>query len=258
MKPFAILAALAASALAAPALAQEVTTSNGLTLTTGLDYSSGDYGEAEKTKILVAPFSAAWRSDALRLSATLPYVRIDGPTGVVLGPDGKPLPGVDGGAGKRSGLGDLSLGASATLPTLPGGLEVDLSGRVKLPTSKSEDGLGTGKTDFTLGADLTYPLGPVAPFLSVNYRVLGDPEGVALDNTWATSLGASVVFGRSVAILSYDYTQASSPLAEPSKEIFGALSTPVTDKVNGTLYGTAGLSDGSADYGVGILLSLKL
>jgi hypothetical protein len=258
MKHLAILAACAASTLATTAFAQDTVTSNGLTLTTGLDYSSGDYGEAEKTNILVAPFSASWRTEAFRLSATLPFVSIDGPAGVVLGPDGKPLPGVEGVAGKRSGLGDVSLGASATLPTLPGGLSVDLIGRVKLPTSKEEDGLGTGKTDVTVGADLTYPIGPVAPFLSVNYRMLGDPEGVDLDNSWATSLGASVVFGRSVAILSYDYAQASSPGFEPSKEIFGALSAPLTGKVNGTLYGTAGLSDGSADYGVGVLLSLRL
>ncbi|MET3527138.1 hypothetical protein [Phenylobacterium koreense] len=258
MKHLAILAACTASAFATAADAQETAGSSGLSLTTGLDYSSGSYSADEKTEILVAPFSAAWRNDTVRLTASLPYVRIDGPAGVVLGPDGKPLPGVTGVAGKRSGLGDLSLGGSITLPTLPIGLGIDLTGRAKLPTSDPDKHLGTGEADFTVGADFTYPIGPVAPFLSVNYRMPGDPEGVELRNTYAASVGASMVFGRSIAIVSYDYAQASSPLAKDARELFGAVSTPVTDKVNGTLYGTAGLSEGSADYGVGVMLTLKL
>jgi hypothetical protein len=248
-----LLAALACAA-AHPVLAQ---TAGTFSLSTGVDYSSGDYGLTETTDILVAPLTASYRTDNLRFSATLPYLRIDG-AGVVLGPDGQPLPGVPTTAGTRSGLGDLSLGATYTLPAERlGGLEVDLGGRVKLPTSKESDGLGTGKTDFSISADFSYPIGAWAPFLTVGYRILGDPEDVELDNSFAVSAGSSLSVGRTVLIGSYDFMEASSPLADDSHELFAAANRPLTDRVSVTGYGTVGLSDGAPDYGLGLLFAVK-
>lgn len=247
------LAALACSA-ATPALAE---TAGRFSVSTGVDYSSGDYGSAETTKILVAPVMASYRTDRLRLSATLPYLRISG-SGVVLGPDGQPLPGVPTASGTRSGIGDLSFGATASLPPESlGGFEVDVGGRVKLPTSKKSKGLGTGKTDFSVSADVSYPVGRWAPFVTLGYRMPGDPTGVELDNSFTASIGSSLSLGRAVLIASYDYAESSSPLAKDSQELFAAVNAPVSRRVTWTGYGTAGLSDGAPDFGVGMLVSYK-
>src|SRR4051812_14294382 len=87
----------------------------GVSVSTGVDYSSGDYGLPQNTDILVVPVSLRATTGNLAFSATLPYLRIDGPGGVVVGPDGQPIPGVPSIPGARSGIGDVSLGATYTL-----------------------------------------------------------------------------------------------------------------------------------------------
>ena len=66
-------AALAAATLTAtPALAED-----GLTATTGLDWSKGDYGTGSDTEILIVPMSLRYKTGDLRFTATLPWLRID-------------------------------------------------------------------------------------------------------------------------------------------------------------------------------------
>lgn len=230
----------------------------GLSFSTGLDYSSGDYGAATKTEILVVPFSLRASFGQSRFTATIPYLRIDSPGGVIIGPDGNPLPGVPSGAGVRKGLGDLSLGYAYSIPAEAlGGLELDLGGRVKLPTSSDRKQLGTGKTDVAVSADLSYPMGLFSPFATIGYRFLGDPEGIELDNSFTGSLGTTFQLGTTVAIFSYDYSEASSDLAKDAHELFAAFSGPATSRLNWTVYGIAGLSEGSPDFGLGALLTFR-
>src|SRR3712207_3965262 len=109
-----ILAGLGLALFAAtPAVAAD---GPSLRLTTGVDYSRGDYGLDEDTKITVVPVTARLSTGPFAFTAALPYIRLDTPGGVVLGPDGNPLPGVPTTGGKTNGLGDLSLGAKYTLP----------------------------------------------------------------------------------------------------------------------------------------------
>lgn len=94
--------------------------------------------------------------------------------------------------------------------------------------------------------------------MTLGYRIPGDPAGVDLRSGPTASVGASIPAGKAVAILSYDYARASSRLAEDSHELFGALSSPVSDRFTLTGYGSAGLSQGSPDVGVGLLMTLKI
>jgi hypothetical protein len=255
----ALAAALPAAAQVSGAGGPAAASPYGLTFSTGADYSSGSYGTNSKTKIFVAPMSLAFKTDAFRLSASVPYLRIDGAGAVVLGSDGRPLPGVPGATGVRSGLGDLSLAGTASLPTESlGGFNIDVTGRVKFPTSKSSKRLGTGETDFTVSTDISYPVGAWAPFVTLGYRMPGDPPGIDLQNSFNASIGASVAAGQTVMIVSYDYAEASSPLAEDAQELFAAVSAPATDRLNLTGYGIAGLSEGSPDFELGLLVTVKL
>lgn len=251
----ALLAAGAAAMFSAtPALADDMPS---LSVTTGVDYSSGDYGTGVDTNILVVPLSLRYKTGGLRISATLPWLRIDGSSAIVGDGSGGVI--IDPNAPRtvRNGLGDLSLGAAYLFPEETLGFGLDLSARVKLPTASKAKGLGTGKTDVTVGAEVSKSFGPVTPYASVGYRMPGDPDGFDLHNAWNASAGASVALGRSVLIASYDYRESTSNLSQDSEEIFGAVSTPVSDRFNFTLYGTGGLSDGAPDYGLGAMITAK-
>jgi hypothetical protein len=224
-------------------------------LTTGVDYSSGDYGTPVDTEILVVPVAARLKLGDLRFSASLPYIRIDGAN--IVGGDGGPII-IDPDAPRirRDGLGDLSLGVNYAVPEDRLGFGLDFGARVKLPTA--ETGLGTGETDFSFSTEVSKTIGGVTPFVSAGYRILGDPEGIDLNNAFFGSVGASFLAGRSVILASYDYREATSALSDDSHEIFGAFSTPLSQRLNFTLYGSAGLSDGAPDFGVGGMITVKV
>jgi hypothetical protein len=233
-----------------------------ITVSSGMIYSSGDYGGPETTDIVVVPFSLRVSSGGLRLSATLPYLRIDSPGNVVGGGDGPPIiigPNTSSTREVREGFGDLSLGAAFTLPSkLFDALDVDLSGRIKLPTSSSTKFLGTGKTDFALATEFSYAIETWAPYLRLGYRFFGDLPGINIMNGPTVSLGTTKQIGRIVAIVSYDYSSATTSAVEDAHEVFAALSGPLSGALNWTGYGTVGLSTGSPNFGLGLLLTAQL
>jgi len=252
---------------AAPALAQQqdraIDRSKplGLSFTTGADYSVGDYGAAANTKILLVPFSLRATTGRLRLSATLPWLRIDGPGYIVGGAEGGPIvidPNSPAPRTVRSGIGDVTFGATyGLLQQDKAGIDLDIGARVKLPTASRSKGLSTGKTDVSVSADISRSFGNVTPFVTLGYRMPGDPTGFDLKNSASVSVGSSFVAGKSVVIVSYDYSGRTSAFSDPSHSLFGALAVPVTKRITLTGYGTAGLSNGAPDYGVGMLLTLK-
>lgn len=252
---FALCSAAACLAMTAnPAVAED---GPSLSVTTGLDYSQGDYGTGVDTEILVVPLNVRYKTGGLRLSATMPWLRIEGSSAIVGDGSGGVIIDPNAPRTTRSGFGDLSFGAAYLIPEETLGFGLDLSARVKLPTASRSKGLGTGQTDVTIGAEVSKSLGPLTPFVSIGYRMPGDPDGIRLDNAWTASAGASLAAGRTVFIASYDYREASSMLSEDSEEIFGAVSTPVGDRLNLTAYGTAGLSDGAPDFGVGGMITAR-
>ena len=232
-------------------------------LSTGIDYSSGHYGDVQSTEIVVVPVSLRVRAaDWLSLGLSSAWIRVDGP-GVVLGPDNEPLPGFPTARQTRQGIGDL--GASATV-SLPLGEDtawsVDLTGRVKLPTASKRRGLTTGKTDVSFGVDVSYFTGKWLPYVEVGIRVPSDPAGINLRNSPSVSLGFARVLGASgkggAVIVSYDWQRAFSPLADDSHSLFAAYSHPVAKRFDLTGYGSVGLSRGAAGIEAGILVTAKL
>ena len=230
-----------------------------LSVTGGASYSSGEYGTGLKTEIWVVPFSLRALTGPLRLTATLPYLRIDSPGNVIAGVGGAPII-VDPNASTtrvvRDGLGDLSLGATYTLPS-------SVLGALARCTPASSPTRRTGTTwtaitDFTVSTEFSYAIDTWAPYLNVGYRFFGDPAGINLRNGFSASIGTTKQLGRIVAIASYDYSQATTSAIEDAHELFGALSGPLTGRLNWTGYGIVGLSKGSPDFGLGLLLTARL
>lgn len=227
-------------------------------LMTGVDYSSGDYGTGIDTNILVIPVTARLTSGNFRVSATLPWLRIDG-ANVIGGGEGGPIV-IDPNAPRtvRKGIGDLSVGATYAVPEESLGFGLEFGGRVKLPTGSKAKGLSTGKVDVSASVEISKTMGSITPYAEVGYKWAGDPSYINLNNTWFGSVGASAALGKSILLVEYDYREASSPLSKDSQEIFAAFSTPASKRLDLTVYGSAGLSDGAPDYGVGAMVTFKL
>jgi hypothetical protein len=97
-----LLVAATAGAFVAPALH-----SAQLQLSTGVEYSRGDYGELTSTEALVVPFSARVSFGALSLRASVPWVSVRGPADIA------PVVDDNGGdRGSNSGSGSSGSGSS--------------------------------------------------------------------------------------------------------------------------------------------------
>ena len=133
-----------------------------------------------------------------------------------------------------------------------GPVGVDLTGTVKLPTADEDKGLGTGETDYGVALDMYRAVGGTMVFGGAGYTVLGDNEYIALDNVANANLGFSRNVGGGSAGVMYDWRQAASDTADDRSELTGfySMRTGGRDKVQ--VYATAGLSDGSPDWGAGV------
>lgn len=231
-----------------------------LSFYSGVDYSSGDYGAPLDTDILFVPVSAKASFGEWSFRVSSGYINIEGPGGVIGGGDGGVI--VTPGRGgmlvtEESGIADTYFTVTWSPMFENSDVILDLKTKIKAPTADETRGLGTGKMDVTVQADIAKFIGPVLPFASVGYRFVGEPETFALNDTWIASAGAAYYFTKKASIgVSYDYKEAASLLAEDSREIFTYLDVKATDKWGIVLYGVAGLSDGSPDFGAGLQLKL--
>ena len=77
--------------------------------------------------------------------------------------DGGVTPGSGAGTvSRRSGIGDVNLAATYSLP-VSDTTYFDITGKVKLPTADEAKFLGTGTTDFTAQGELSQVFGNVTP-----------------------------------------------------------------------------------------------
>lgn len=225
----------------------------------GIDYSSGDYGDESDTDILFLPASVAYKRDNWGAKVTVSWLDIDGPGSVIGGGDGGVVvPGE--GEIDAFGFGDVWAEFAYGLEEFPEDWGyLDLVGKVKFPTANDDKGLGTGEFDYTLQADFFKPLGKFSPMATVAYKIKGSPSGVSLDNVWYLSVGADYRINEALNCgLTLDFQEASSDSADDALELFGYLGVKTSENTLMTLYGYAGLLDGSPDAGGGLQWRLSL
>lgn len=234
-----------------------------VSLSGGLDYSSGRYGERKSTDILVGLTSVSVTSGAFLFTASLPYLTITGPSFVVVGPGGVPVlvtPTPGSSSTGRSGWGDLNLGATFTVP--PGyvdDFEVAVTMRTKVATADASKGLSTGATDFGFFVDVSRQFDIWAPFVTFGYRVPGKPSFYSFDDAPSFSVGSSVSLGKDfVAIASYDFDGSISSTLADAQQLFGSITWLATDNISLTAYADDGLSSGAPKVGGGLLVSWKI
>lgn len=246
---------------AATAFAQSGDTE--MSISGGFSYITGDFGAAEDTDILFAPVTVEFAGDHFRFVASVPYISIKGPGGVVGGADGPIIIGPPGGGGggvtTESGIGDVVLSAYYLIDLGSNELPFfEIGGTVKLPTANENQGLGTGKTDFAAHLDIFKKTsGGATPFATIGYRFRGDPAGINLKNSIYASAGASFPFSDTVnGGVSVDFETKSIAGSDDVFEIVPFISWNATSSVRIDIYATAGLTDSSPDFSVGIALRL--
>lgn len=269
--------ALLAGSMASSALSAHAGTT--LDLSTGLSYSSGEYGETTATDVFVVPLSAKLRSGNWTFKAAVPYLRVDGPANAAVILDDSGGGGGDGGGSgrdhpeddgedpisgaapdrKESGFGDTSLSATYSFDRLGGGSTyLDLTGRVRLPTGDEGKGLGIDATDYGLSAEFGIDKDAGGAYVMAGRRFLGDADAFAREDGWQAGVGAWRNLGERSSIgVGYDWRESSTGTGQDPAEIYAYLSVKMSEAWKINLNGSGGLNDASADYSVGVNLTWR-
>ncbi len=232
------------------------------TIIGGFDYSSGNYGETERTDMLYLPLTIKYRSFPWTAKVTLPYISITGPASVTAGGNGVLVDNSNGSARETdSGLGDVTASLGFALDSLweaSGNTFVDITTRVKLPTADADARLGTGETDYQLQLDIAQAIGNSTPFVALGYRWIGDTDITDYNDVLYSSLGIDQKLTDTMGVgFSYDFMQATKDDADDRQELMGYIHWKVNQKISLNLYGVAGFTDASPDQAVGVQFVVK-
>jgi hypothetical protein len=230
-----------------------------LTVSTGFDYSEGDYGASSDTKQWYVPMSLRFEWEPVFIKVTVPWLFTEGP-GVVGGGEGGGVP-VGGGFSSidESGLGDVILSAGYTYyPSVSSWLPViEVAGKIKFGTADEDDFLGTGKNDYTIGLELSKTFaGRFTPFVAGGYRFMG---GSAFDNRWLAAGGMTIelVDDRLYGGMAYDFRERAVDTAKNTHELSPYFTIKLLPTVSLNPYAVIGLSKFAPDWGMGLGVSWR-
>lgn len=257
-------------------------------LSTGINYSTGSYGELTDTKVISAPVSLKYKKGNFSVRVSVPYVRVDGPGSLIQTPEGS-----GGGSGsgsnnsgsgssnsgsgssgsgggeivdsggaavafKRSGYGDVVIAATYSFD-LGSGFYIDASGKVKIPTASTAKRLGTGEVDVTPALDLVKEVGPATFYVHGRRKFAGKPTGSLIRSTWGAGAGASVRASKTLTVgADYDWQQSSLIGNRATSDVTGWANVRLNRKVNMSAFASTGLNSNSADFAGGLSISFKL
>ncbi len=273
-------ALVATLCLMVPAFAAQAETT--VDLSTGVSYSSGEYGDTISTDVFVVPLSAKVRTGQWTFKASVPFLRIDGPADatVVLDDNGGSRGGGDSGSGGRdhpedddsnggggtagtdrneSGIGDTSVSATYAFDAIGGSsMYVDISGRVRLPTGDEDKGLGIGATDYGLSTEIGIDKDGGGGYLSFGRRFLGDVTGLQREDGWQAGIGGWYNATERTSLgIGYDWRESSTATGTDPAEIYAYASVKMSDAWRININASAGLNDASSDYGAGVTLTWR-
>lgn len=257
-----LLALLLTTAITAPARAEEtadIDTDGPIKykLTTGADYSRGDYGDTEDTEVWYVPVTGKAMYNNWTAKVTVPWLRIKGPGAVVGSGDGSVTSAGGAAVTTEEGMGDVVAALMYTFDFDEITTSLDVTGKIKFPTADEDKGLGTGETDYTLGAEVTKMIGKANVSAGLSRKFVGSNATLNLHDVWIASVGAGYKLTSDLDVgVSYDWRQSASNGEQPRDATLYA-SYKLTPKVNIQVYGVKGFSDASADAGGGLMVGYK-
>lgn len=222
-----------------------------LSLTTGFEYSSGDYGDPIDTEIWVVPLSLKYQNGPFTARVSTSWLHVSGPGTVT--PEGEPIIG----SGKNKteqGMGDVYATLSWNLldeRDYPVGLEAGT--KVKFATADADKYLGTGENDYALQAEIFKPVGNWYPSIKLGYNWKGDPQGIDYRNVWYGSVGTDYRLTKKYSVGGYyDWRQKLSASGSAVSEAMLYFHTRIDDSNKLNVYLLTGFSDASPNWGGGL------
>lgn len=159
----------------------------------------------------------------------------------------------------QSGLGDVVASAGyRVVDDAAAGLQVVLSGRIKVPTASATRGLGTGKADTGATATVRKQFGAGWFYAEGGYLFIGDPVGVDLRNAalWGFGGGRRLTDRVGLLFSAYGNTTLLAEFAAPME--VGAGIGVRAGHTTLSIVPTVGLSDASPRYAVNVGLSAEV
>lgn len=228
-----------------------------LALSTGLDISSGDYGEEEDTEIVYLPVTIKYTAFPWTYKASFSFLSISGPASVVGGIDGGEIIDTDSNEERTvSGAGDIILSTAWALDTLwNANVYADLVGKIKVPYADEDEGLGTGKTDVQIQLDLAASYGKFTPLATIGYKW---PGYESFDDQTILSLGGDYkITDQNNMGAFYDFREASSSSSDHLSEVMVYLNHKFNKTYSINTYLVTGFSDSSLDKGIGLQFTVR-
>jgi hypothetical protein len=232
-----------------------------LRFSTGIEYSTGEYGGTDDIEELYVPFTFRAWFDRVGLRLTVPYLRVTAPDETIItDPGTEPLPG-SGASVTESGLGDV-IGALTLYDVYvsdDANFVIDVTGKIKFATADEAKGLGTGENDYTLQMDAFRFFDRLSLQGSAGYRLRGEPPGVDLNDVFLASVGGAYLASDNTMVgMYFDYRQSALSGTDDVQELSGFASFRLGRAWRMEVYAFTGLTDSSTDFGGGILFSTDL
>jgi hypothetical protein len=218
-----------------------------LSLRIGLERTTGDYGGTEDLTDVFVPVTLQYARERFGLRVTAPYLKLEfaDPT-IAAGSPGRIY--------SESGLGDVMVGLTFydLYRSRDGTLIIDLTGKIKLATADDARGLGSGENDYSLETDIYKRFGRTALTGTIGYKTRGDPVGIIYEDGWLFSLGGLYRFSdRTSGGLFIDHRTSAVAGSPAIQELTGSITHRLQRPWRLQVYLVHGLSDGSADLGIG-------
>jgi hypothetical protein len=233
-----------------------------LKLTVGAEYSSGDFGGDSSIDEWYIPITGKYFTDNYLIRVTVPYIRVTAPEGTAISTgEGGEI--IETGSGLRvteQGLGDII--AAITVwdvlnSDVSSDVSLDFTGKVKIGSADEYKGLGTGENDYTAQAALYIDCDQFTPYLIAGYTFRGDPPGINLNNVWFGIAGGMVRFTPDIDVsIDYYYREASHYIYNDQKELTLLMDLKLDRDNKVQAYVLQGFSDGSPDWGIGVMYSI--
>lgn len=267
-------------------------------LSTGADYSSGDFGGTTKTSVLLAPIGAKLTTGNWSFRVSAPYVSISGPSNVSIviedsgggfnsgsetesGRDSSGSSSSSGSSGSDdgssssgggtttttivrdrtvSGIGDTSLSATYSFNSIAESpVYLDITGRVRLPTGDEMKGTGTGATDYIAQTELGFDGNAGGMYVMGGRRFLGSTKFVQRISGWQAGAGTWVNMGNTAVLGTYyDWREASTLSAANPSEVGAYLTLKLTHTWKMELNVGKALHRTGADYSAGVMFTWRV
>lgn len=226
-------------------------------ITTGLDYSKGDFGDTQDTEMWYAPVTMRAQYKNWTAKVTVPYLRIKGPGAVVGSGDTSVTSAGGAPVTTEEGLGDIVASLMYTYDLDAYDLSFDFTGKVKFPTGDEDKGLSTGERDYTLATEVTKTIGKAYVSANVGHKFVGSNDTLNLHDIWIAGVGAGYKLSDKWDTgVSYDWRQSASNGTQP-RDATLYFNYKITKQTNIQAYAVKGFSDASADLGGGLMVGYK-